>query len=112
VANNFKVIQGDTWSLDIAYTDADNNPINISNYTILAEVKDTPGGRLLCATSTNGDGVEMINDGNYNRFILTFNSAKTAKFNYPKAAFQVKVVDTDDTILEGWFIVGAGVIDA
>ena len=112
MANNFKVIQGDSWSLDIAYTDSEDNPINISNYTILAEVKDAPGGRLLCATATNGDGVEMIDDGNYNRFILTFGGNKTAKFNYPKAAFQIKVVETNDTILEGWFMVNPGVIDA
>ena len=112
MATNFKVIQGDNWSLDISYTDSENNPINISTYTILAEVKDSAGGSLLCATATNGDGIEMINDGNYNRFTLTFDGAKTAKFNYPKAAYQVKIIDTGDSILDGWFEVNAGVIDA
>lgn len=107
---NFKVIQGDNWSLDIAYTDSENNPINISDYTIIAEVRDKPGGQVLCATSTNGDGIEMIDDGNYNRFLLTFDENKTSNFNYPRAAYQVKVVDTGDSILDGWFEVNPGVI--
>jgi len=108
---NFEVTQGQTWSLDIAYTDNQNNPINISNYTILAEVRDKPGGKILCATSTNGDGIEMVNDGNHNRFILTFDGTKTKNFNYPNSAYEVKVVDIEDIVIQGWFKVDAGVIE-
>ena len=53
----------------------------------------------------------MIDDGNYNRFLMTFTGDKTAKFNYPRAAYQVKVVETDDELAFGWLEVNAGVID-
>ena len=108
---NFKVTQGIKWELDIAYTTEDDLPIDISEYTIIAEVRDKPGGKLICATAATGDGIEMINDGNYNRFLMTFTGDKTAKFNYPRAAYQVKVVETDDELAFGWLEVNAGVID-
>lgn len=111
-STNFEVIQGDNWSIDIYYVDADDNPINISNYTVLAEVKDKPGGHLLCASSSTGDGIELIDFPDINNAIrVTFTGEKTAKFNLPKSAFQIQVVETKDTLLNGWFVVEAGVID-
>ena len=111
-STNFEVIQGDNWSIDIYYVDAEDNPINISNYTVLAEVKDKPGGYLLCASSSTGDGIELIDFPNISNAIrVTFTGDKTAKFNLPKSAFQVQVVETKDTLINGWFVVEAGVID-
>lgn len=107
-----KIIQGDTWSIDVYYEDADGNPINISNYTVVAEVKDKPGGSILCATSSTGDGIELIDFPNINNAVrITFSPEKTAKFNLPKSAYQIKVVETGDTLLTGWIPVDPGVID-
>lgn len=111
MSTNFNIIQGDKWSLDIAYTTEDNQPINISNYTIIAEVRNKPGGNIICATITTGDGITMVDDGNYNRFIMTFTGEKTSKFTYPRAAYQVKIQDTEDTLLDGWLEVNAGVVN-
>lgn len=109
---NFEVIQGDTWTIDIYYTDSNDEPIDISQLNVLAEVKDKPGGHLLCASATSGDGIELIDFPNTNNAIrVTFTGEQTAKFNLPKSAFQIQVVETKDTLLTGWFIVDAGVID-
>jgi|OM-RGC.v1.028954781 hypothetical protein len=111
-STNFDVIQGDTWSIDIEYEDAEGNPINISNYNILAEVKDKPGGNLLCASSQSENGIELINFPEKNNAIrVTFTPEKTSKFNIPKCAYQIKVIETGDTLLSGWIKVDPGVID-
>ena len=113
-STNFQVIQGDTWSIDIYYTDSDDTPINISNYRIVAEVRDKPGGSLLCASSSTdeNDGIVLIDFPNINNAIkVTFNSDKTAKFNLPRSAYQIKVIETGDTLLNGWLEVDAGVIN-
>jgi hypothetical protein len=111
-STNFEVIQGDTWSMDIYYTDSNDAPIDISNYNVLAEVKDKQGGSLLCATATSGNGIELINFPTTNNAIrVTFTGEQTAKFNLPRSAFQIQVVETKDTLLNGWFIVEPGVID-
>ena len=109
---NFSIIQGDKWTLEVYYFDNSEPPvpINISNYTILAEVRDKPGGSLICATATNGDGIELIQDGNYNGIKVTFSSEKTFNFNLPKSAYQVKISDTGDTLLSGWIDVSPAVI--
>jgi len=108
----FNVIQGDTWSFEIDYEDVDGNPINISNYSIVAEVRDKPGGSILCSSISNEDGIELINFPDKNNSIrVTFQPQQTAKFNLPKSAYQVKIVDTGDTLVNGWINVDAGVIN-
>jgi hypothetical protein len=111
-STNFQIIQGDTWSVDIYYTDPQDTPINISNYTFIAEVKDKPGGNLLCASASLGDGIELIDFPNTSNAIrITFNQEKTSKFNLPKSAYQIKIIETGETLLNGWLEVDAGVID-
>ena len=78
---NYEIIQGDTWTLDVYYEDKDGNPINISNYNIVAEVKDKQGGSILCASASMDDGVTLIDDGNYNAVRVEFSPSKTSKFN-------------------------------
>ena len=111
---NFQVIQGDTWSLDIYYTDSEDNPINISNYRVIAEVRDKPGGNLLCASASTdqNDGIVLIDFPTTNNAIrVTFSPEKSGKFNLPRSAYQIKVVETGDTLLNGWLEVDAGVIN-
>jgi hypothetical protein len=107
-----KIIQGDTWSIDIYYEDVDGNPINISNYHVIAEVRDKPGGSILCATADMEDGISLIDFPTINNAVrVTFSPEKTAKFNLPKSAYQIKVVETGDTLLTGFIPVDPGVID-
>jgi hypothetical protein len=109
---NFEVIQGDAWGLDIYYEDSEGNPINLSNHHVIAEVRDKPGGQLLCATANMEDGISLINFPQINNAVtVMFSPEKTAKFNLPKSAYQIKVVETGDTLLTGWINVEPGVID-
>lgn len=110
---NFEIIQGDTWQFDIYYEDVDGTPINISNYNVIAEVRDKPGGSIFCAASDMSDGISLIDFPNISNAVrVVFSPEKTAKFNLPKSAYQVKVVETGDTLATGWVIVEAGVINA
>ena len=109
---NFDLIQGDTWDIDIYYEDVDGNPINISTYTVIAEVRDKPGGTILCATAGMEDGISLIDFPNQSNAIrVIFSPEKTSKFNLPKSAYQIKVVETGDTLLTGWLNIEAGVIN-
>ena len=109
---NYKVTQGDTFRLELTYLDPLDAPISLSGYTFLAEVKDKPGGKILCASSTLGDGITVISAAN-GILEVEFSPAKTAKFTYPKAAYQIQAIQGTDkeTLLQGWFQVNAGVID-
>ena len=109
---NFELIQGDTWEISIYYEDVEGNPINISNYNVIAEVRDKPGGNILCANANMSDGISLINFPNINNAVkVIFTPEKTAKFNLPRSAYQIKVVETGDTLLNGWIPVDPGVIN-
>ena len=108
----FDLIQGDTWSLTISYTDADDNPIDISNNHIVAEVRDKPGGSILCGKVESLSGIELVDFPNTNNTIkVTFVPTQTIKFNLPKSYYQIKIIDTGDTLLTGWLNVEPGVIN-
>ena len=102
--SNFQIIQGDTWPLTITYTDAENNPIDISNYQITAEVRDKPGGKIICGTITTEAGqiIADLSDPTGATIIATFPGSMTSKFILPKAYYQIKIIDTADTLLNGW----------
>jgi hypothetical protein len=112
-STNFKIIQGDTWSVDLYYTDSEDNPINISNYNLIAEVRDKPGGNMLCATaSTAQESIVLVDFPNTTNAVrVTFTGDQTSKFNLPRSAYQIKVLETQDTLLSGWLEIDPGVIN-
>jgi len=100
---NFDIIQGDTWSLTLSYTDSNDNPINISDYNLIAEVTDKPGSKNVIATVTTQDGgIVSVDDGTGSTVKVTFSGEKTQKFYVPKSYYQIKIVDTSDTLINGW----------
>ena len=112
-STNYKVTQGDTFRLKVTYTDPAGSPISLEGYTIRAEVKDRPGGKVLCAYSELGDGV-LVQDPATGVIEIEFSPAKTRKFYVPKAAYQVQITDqygSKSTLVQGWFVVNPGVID-
>lgn len=105
---NFNIIQGDAWTLTLTYTDTNDQPINISNYKLIAEVRDKPGGTLLCATSSTDAGqIVSVNDGYGATVIVNFTGEQTKNFVLPKSYYQVKIIDTADTLLNGWIEIEA-----
>jgi hypothetical protein len=111
---NYKVIQGDTFSLEITWTDEVTGlPIDLTGYTFLAEVKDLKGGKVLAATASLNNGITVISAQN-GILDLTFTPEKTRLFPYPKCSYQLQATDQygqNSTLIQGSFMVNAGVIN-
>lgn len=112
MSTNFKITQGDSFLLQVTYKDQDDVAIDISGYNIVMEIKDKPGGKVLCASCTIGDGITLTDPQN-GIFNINVSPEKTRKFTYPRASYQVQGTYSEDntTFVEGWFEVNAGTID-
>jgi hypothetical protein len=107
---NWKITQGETFSLQLQYVDPNEIPIDISDYTIVFTVKDQPQGNLICATCTVGDGLDL-SESSLGIINLNVSPNKTAVFNYPKSYYKIQATDPyleKYVILQGWFEVRAG----
>ena len=110
---NWKITQGDTFSLELQYKDADENPISLTGFDIIMEIKDKPGGRVLSARCSLGDGISVPNEAD-GIIEISVSPQKTRKFNYPRASYQIQGTDQygeNTTFLQGWFLVNAGTIN-
>lgn len=118
---NFNITQGDTFPLQFQYADVYEDdygneivtPIDISGFNVLMEIKDKPGGRILSARCTVGDGIE-ITDAVNGIIDITISPEKTRNFNYPRASYQIQATDQYGEkipFIKGWFKVDAGTID-
>lgn len=115
---NYNVVQGDSFLLSLTYTNPDGSPIDLTGASALLEVKDVPGGRITCATAS-GIASASVSDGitftaSAGQINLNIAPAKTKLFNYPRAAYQLQLTTAGGvktTLLTGWFVVNAGVID-
>ena len=110
---NWKITQGDSFMLQVEYQDPDGSPIDLTGYTIILEVKDKPGGRILSAKCSIGNGILVQNPAS-GIMEITISPEKTRKFNYPRASYQIQGTDQyaqNVTFLQGWFLVNAGTIN-
>lgn len=116
---NYNIIQGDSFILSLTYTNPDGNPIDLTGARALFEVRDQPGGKVLCATAS-GAASASANDGiiftaSAGRIDLNITPQKTSLFNYPRSAYQLQLTSAEGvktTLLTGWFLTNAGVIDS
>ena len=109
---NDTITQGDSFVLSITYTDSNNNPIDLTGYTANMEVRDKPGGKILCASATIGNGITIPNPA-LGVIEVNIPPSMTNNFVIPRSAYQIQVTSnngTATTIASGWFIVTAGVI--
>lgn len=108
---NFEIVQGDQWQLTITYEDTNGNPIDISSYSIVAEVANKPGSKdIISSISTESNQIVSLIDGIGATVIVTFPGSETKKFALPKSYYQIKIQNTEDTLLNGWVNVEAGLI--
>lgn len=109
--SNFSLVQGDTFSLQILYKDNSGSAINLTGYSAYMEIRDRPGGKILCTTASIGDGIS-ITSASGGQIDILLSSEKTKTFTVPKAAyqFQISSASTTTTLLYGWFIVDKGLI--
>ena len=110
--SNFNIVQGDSFPLSIVYKDSSGSAINLTDYSAKMEVRDKPGGKILCATASVGDGI-TITSASTGTIDILLSSTKTSNFTIPKAAYQFNITSsaTKTTLLYGWFIVEKSVIE-
>ena len=110
--SNFNIVQGDSFPLRVVYKDSSGSAINLTGYSAKMEVRDKPGGKILCATASIGDGI-TITSASTGTIDILLSSAKTSNFTIPKAAYQFNITSsaTNTTLLYGWFIVEKSVIE-
>jgi len=123
VKANFEHIQGDNFRLNIVYYDSSNNLVNLSGYSAVLEVRDQPGGSILCTSGSIGS---IPASGAYSGQYISTPSAssgtlqinipgdQTHNFNYPRSSYQVRVQSSGgikDTLATGWITVDAGTIE-
>lgn len=108
--SNFSIVQGDSFSLQILYKDSSGSAVNLSGYSAFMEIRDKPGGKILCATASVNDGI-TITSASGGQIDILLPSAKTNNFTVPKAAYQLKIssASTTTTLLYGWFLVDKSV---
>ena len=94
---NYNAIQGDSFVLDIQYTDSLDVPINLTGFTAKIEVRDKPGGKIICATGTIGDGITLTAplEG---KLRVNLVPAKTKKFMTPRSAYQIQITSTSGIV--------------
>ena len=115
---NYNVVQGDSFILSLTYSDSSGSAINLTGASAYLEVRDQPGGRVVCATAS-GIASASTNDGisftaSAGQINLNITPTKTKNFNYPRAAYQLQLTQSNgikSTLLTGWFLVNAGVIE-
>ena len=110
---DWKITQGDSFQLQLEYKDENGDSINLSGYTIQMEVKDQPGGVITSATCSLGDGITVSNPST-GIISINISPTKTKNFNYPRASYQLQITSPGNiktTLLQGWFLVNAGVIN-
>ena len=110
---NFKVIQGDTFTIVVTYKNPNGSVIDITDFTARMDVRDKPGGKVLCASATENNGGIVI-DGPNGEITIEFTPAQTKKFTIPNAAHQLKITNLntnqETTLVQGYLQVSSAVI--
>ena len=123
VNNNYTLIQGDSFQIQVAWYDSNNSIINLSGYSAVFEVRDQPGGSILCTSGSLGS---IPSSGSLSGLYLSTPSASTGiininvpgtitnNFNYPRSSYQLRVQSSSgirSTLVQGWISVNAGTIE-
>lgn len=120
---NYYVTQGDSFVLQVSWKDSSNNSINLNGYSAVLEIRDQPGGSILCASGSLG---AIPSSGSLSGLYLSTPSASsgiinidvsgsvTNNLNYPRSSYQLRVQSPSgirSTLVKGWLDVDAGTIE-
>jgi hypothetical protein len=108
---NFKVVQGDTFTIVVTYKNPNGSAINLTDFTARMDVRDKPGGKILCASATqNNNGITI--DALNGKITIEFTPEQTKKFTLPSAAYQLQIDNNGEkiTLAQGYFQVSSAVI--
>ena len=110
---NFKVVQGDTFKIKLTYKNPDDTVYDLTDYTARMDVRDKPGGKVLCASATEANN-GIIMDGPNGIIDVEFTPAQTKKFTLPNSAYQLQIINNDNgektTLTQGYIQVSSAVI--
>ena len=93
---NLGLFQGDNFILNVYYKDPEGNPIDLTGYNVTCAVRDTFGGKILCAQVFIGFGIEITPETGL--ISINFNSDQTKHFTVPKAVWQLQIEEPDTSI--------------
>ena len=120
---NYYVTQGDSFVLQVSWLDPNNNIINLNGYSAVLEIRDQPGGSILCVS---GSLATIPSSGSLSGLYLSTPSASsgiininvpgtvTNNLNYPRSSYQLRVQSPSgirSTLVKGWLNVDAGTIE-
>jgi len=108
---NFKVVQGDTFTFKVTYQNPNGSAINLTNYTAKMDVRNEPGGKILCASVTTSSGISI--NGSAGQITVTFTPAQTRKFTVPSAAYQLQIISPSGqhtTVAKGYISTSLAVV--
>jgi len=120
---NYYITQGDSFVLQVSWLDASSSAINLSGYSAILEIRDQPGGQILCAS---GSLSSIPSSGSLSGLYLSTPSASsgiininvpgniTNYLNYPRSSYQLRVQSPSgikSTLVKGWLNVDAGTIE-
>lgn len=106
---NFDVVQGDTWDAYITLKN-DSGLIDLTGYTFFMEVKNKPGGNVVCATASLNNGISVYDTG---VIYVVLTPEQTSKFVIPTSKYQLISVDPQGrrkTVIQGFFQVESGTV--
>ncbi len=98
-----------TFSLVITWTDANNNPINLTSYSALMDVKDT-GGNLILQLSTSNSRITL--GGSAGTITLSIAATDTSALTPGAYSYDLLLTSAGGIVtrlIEGGFSVEAGV---
>ena len=80
------LVQGDDEEITVTIADADGSPIDLSGYTVAAQLRDTSGNLLCTPAVTTADAAA-------GQISIRFSSADTAALAAGVARLDIKLVD-------------------
>lgn len=109
---NFKIIQGDTFSLAVTCKNSDGTPVDLTGHDIMIRVNNEFGGKTVCIEGSIANGGVTIVDAVNGIFQISISSKD---FTIPRSAYQIKIapvganIDINGTTIgRGYFSVEKG----
>lgn len=105
--NNIVIEQGADWEHPVELQDSDGNPINLTGYSAVANIRTANKLTLIVSLSTAGGGITLSDpdsSGFNTRFTLAIDAADTAEMDFGEAVWEMQITDAGGKIarlLEG-----------
>lgn len=90
---NIHIYEGETWGMNLALYDDNDDPVLLTGYTAKMQIRDRPGGTVF-KTIDNTSGI-TVNEA-YGELDLFLSAEETAEFNFKKASYDIFIYSPAD----------------